>query len=129
MKTFVIQKSGNRSPPSHLASKNEEVNLRSPEQPILYDADSPEVPGRMPARTSARPYMSHGQKGVMDASPAIFKSSLRSLTNQDSLRGVNPLAERSPCQHSIRSGQAASIERYTNLAFNYNKICESNGTE
>jgi len=56
MKTYVIQKSGRQSPPSHEASKNEEVNLRSPEQPVLYDADSPELPGRMPARTSAKPY-------------------------------------------------------------------------
>ena len=65
----------------------------------------------------------------MDTSPTLFKASLRSLNHQDSLRGVNPLAERSPCQHSMRSGQAASIERYTNLAFNYNKICESAGAD
>ena len=31
MKTYIIQKSGRQSSPSRGASKNEEVNLRSPE--------------------------------------------------------------------------------------------------
>ena len=132
MKTYVVQKSGRRSPiGSNEASKNEEVNLRSPDQPILYDADSPQLPVRAPARTSGKPYSSSqgGQKPAMDTTPPHFKGSLRSVNNQDSLRGVNPLADRSPYQNSMRSGQAASIERYTNLAFNYNKICESAGTD
>jgi hypothetical protein len=81
MKTYVVQKSGRQaSARSDEASKNEEVNLRSPDIPTLFNADSPDIAVRA-ARTSGKPYMSVGQKPVIDTTPPHYKGSLRSVNN------------------------------------------------